>query len=173
MHWGSPASRLAEIVLTGHPDESGKSRVWVDEVGRRRILAWIDLNVPYYGTSESNHYDLTGCRQIVPADLDHVFDQVFARRCESCHDGQSEKLRDTFVRITNVEHNRFLLAPLARAAGGTERCGQPIFASREDPDYKAILRTFESVGELLEKQPRMDMVESADSVAGSYPPGAD
>ena len=55
------------------------------------------------------------------------------------------------------------MAPLARAAGGSERCGQPVFATRDDPDYQAILATFEPVAAMLEKRPRMDMPGGAAS----------
>jgi len=48
--WGSPASRLAELILTGHPDKDGKKRFEMDEASRRRVFAWIDLNVPFYGS---------------------------------------------------------------------------------------------------------------------------
>ena len=92
---------------------------------------------------------------MVPGELDQVLTQVIARRCASCH----EPARGDYTRITNVENNSFLLAPLARAAGGTERCGKPIFASKDDPDYQAILRTFESLDPLLQASPRADMVE--------------
>jgi hypothetical protein len=155
--WGSPASRLADIVLSGHPDEHGQPRVQVEPRGQRRIFAWIDLNVPYYGTSESNHYDLTGCRQLVPQGLDQVLADVAARRCAGCHPTPPGIPRTTFVRITNVEHNRFLLAPLARSAGGTEQCGQAVFANQQDPDYQAILRTFEPLQQTFQQSPRMDM----------------
>jgi len=158
-YWGSPASRLADIVLNGHPDEAGRPRIDVDPLSRRRIFAWIDLNVPYYGTSESNNTDLIGCRQMVPQDLDQVLAQVVARRCVSCH----EPPRPTYTRITNVENNSFLLAPLARAAGGTQQCGQPIFATKDDPDYQAILRTFESLAPLFKSSPRADMVDLTDA----------
>lgn len=47
--------------------------------------------------------------------------------------------------------------PLARAAGGTERCGAPVFASMDDPDYRAILDTFAPIATLLAQTPRMDM----------------
>ena len=149
-YWGSPASKLADIVLTGHPDETGKPRVEVDPISQRRVFAWIDLNVPYYGTSESNNIDLVGCRQMVPGELDQVLTQVIAQRCGSCH----EPARPNYTRITNAENNSFLLAPLARAAGGTERCGKPIFASKDDPDYQAILRTFDALRPLIQSSPR-------------------
>ena len=48
--WGSPASRLTKVILSGHPDKDGKKRLEMDAKSRRRIFAWIDLNVPYYGS---------------------------------------------------------------------------------------------------------------------------
>ncbi|MBW8038596.1 MAG: hypothetical protein FVQ85_01205 [Planctomycetes bacterium] len=166
--WGSPASKLAEVVLSGHPDKYGKPRVNVDEAGRRRILAWIDLNVPYYGTSLSNYYEHKGCRQMVPPDFDKVLQRVAKARCASCH-GRDDKgivkiPRKVWLRITNPELNAFLLAPLAQSAGGTQTCGEAVFASKEDPDYQAILKTFEPLREMLMERPRMDMIgrEQAD-----------
>jgi hypothetical protein len=155
-HWGSPASKLAEIILSGHPDEDGVPRVAMDRASQRRVFTWIDLDVPYYGTSESNHYDLPGCRQLLPKDLDHVLQQVAARRCVRCHEDGKGIPRDPYVRITNIGHNRFLMAPLARTAGGTERCGEAVFKSKKDPDYQAILETFAPVARTLKERPRMD-----------------
>jgi hypothetical protein len=57
----------------------------------------------------------------------------------------------------NPEDNSFLLAPLARAAGGTEKCGRPVFPSKDDADYQRILRTFDSIHQLLKERPRADM----------------
>jgi len=55
--WGSPTSRLAEVILSGHPDKDGKKRLKMDEKSRRRIFAWIDLNVPFYGSYRKPGYD--------------------------------------------------------------------------------------------------------------------
>ena len=155
-YWGSPASKLAENIRTGHPDKDGKPRVDVSASEKRRVFAWIDLNVPYYGTSSSNHYNLRGCRQMVPAALNKVLADVAKRRCGSCHKG-AKIPRNPYVRITNVENSNFLIAPLAKSAGGTEKCGKAIFASKDDPDYKAILKTFDPVIKMYTDQPRMDM----------------
>ena len=57
----------------------------------------------------------------------------------------------------NPENNDFLLAPLAEGAGGTQKCGQPVFLSKDDPDYRKILATFEPIHELLKERPRADM----------------
>jgi hypothetical protein len=160
--WGSPASKLAEVILSGHPDEEGKPRVEMQEYEKRRVLAWIDLNVPYYGTSLSNYYQRTGCRQMIPADFENTLQKVAAARCGSCHGkdnkGKVNLPRKVWLRIRNPEFNNFLTAPLARAAGGTEACGKAVFESKEDPDYQAIVKTFEPLQEMLAQTPRMDMV---------------
>ncbi|MBN2136679.1 MAG: PD40 domain-containing protein [Sedimentisphaerales bacterium] len=163
--WGSPASKLADIVLSGHPDMNGKARVNLSDTERRRIFTWIDLNVPYYGTSLSNYYERIGCRQMIPADFESVFQEVARRRCASCHKaddkGTVQVPRKVWLRITHPELNNFLLATLAKDAGGTQQCGSAVFESGQDPDYKAILKTFEPMHEMLKRQPRMDM-------AGAY-----
>lgn len=154
--WGSPQSRLAEIVLGGHPDEEGQRRVEMEPDAVRRILSWIDLNVPYYGTSETAYPELIGCRQVYPGQLDQVLQEVAARRCASCHT-EGKVPRRVWTRITEPHLNTFLLAPLAKAAGGTERCGQPVIRTTADPDYQAILATFEPIERMLKARPRMDM----------------
>ena len=153
--WGSPASLLADLLVAGHPDEDGAARVELAPDERQRVLTWIDLNVPYYGTSESNHYDRKGCRRLYPDDLDAVLVDVAQRRCASCH--KQGIPRAHYTRILNPQENSFLLAPLALEAGGTQACGQAVFRSQEDPDYQLILDTFVPLRRLIEKRPRMDM----------------
>ena len=156
-HWGSPASRLAELVRSGHPDEAGEPRVAVEPDAQRRIFAWIDLDVPYYGTSESRHYTRPGCRQMLPAELASVLEGISARRCAACHDGGVP--RKVWTRISHPELNSFLLAPLAKAAGGAGLCGESVFESTTDADYQAILATFGAITELLERTPRLDLAQ--------------
>jgi len=153
--WGSPASLLADLILTGHPDKDGQTRVTLAADEQQRVYTWIDLNVPYYGTSESNYYDRKGCRRLYPDDLDAVLADVASRRCASCH--ESGIPRAHYARIIAPEENSFLFAPLAIAAGGTESCGAPVFRSKQDPDYQRIIRTFESIRKIVERRPRMDM----------------
>lgn len=160
--WGSPASKLADVVLSNHPDEAGKPRFQMDERSRRRILAWIDLNVPYYGTSETAHPEKNGCRRIYPGELDKVLADVASRRCAGCHKG-GKIPRRVWTRITEPELNPFLMAPLGKAAGGSGKCGGAVFADRSDPDYRAILATFSPVEALVKSTPRMDMLGASPS----------
>ena len=153
--WGSPASLVADIIRSGHPDADGELRVDVPDADRRRVYLWLDLNVPYYGTSSSNHKARLGSRRMMPLALESTLKEVAARRCASCHEqGIPQKF---YTRVEKPENNSFLLAPLASQAGGTQRCGQPVFLSTEDPDYQRILRTFAPIHKLLEERPRADM----------------
>jgi len=153
--WGSPASSLADLVLAGHPDPEGNIRVSLNAEEQQRIFTWIDLNVPYYGTSESNYYDRKGCRRLYPEKLDTVLSEVATTRCAACHDDGIP--RKHFTRILAPEENSFLLAPLAKTAGGTGACGQSIFRSKDDPDYRRIVDTFDEIKQLIDGRPRMDM----------------
>ncbi len=153
--WGSPASKLAEIIRTGHPDEDGKPRVDVPDEDRRRVYLWLDLNVPYYGTSSSNHKARLGSRRMMPYDLDRVLGEVASRRCAGCH--KQGVPRKFYTRVMKPEHNNFLLAPLAKGAGGIQKCGKPVFLSKDDPDYQKILKTFHPIHNLLKERPRADM----------------
>jgi hypothetical protein len=137
--WGSPVSPLADLVITGHPDKHGEKRVHLNEDERLRILMWIDLNIPYYGTSQSRQPTLRGCRQILPADLDQVLDEISRRR-------GIELPRGFFIRLDHPERNPFLAIPLARGD----------FASEEDPDYRRILACFDGVPAALELRSDVD-----------------
>jgi hypothetical protein len=46
--WGSCASPLAALILSGHPDADGKKRVDLARAERRVLWLWIDLNVPFF-----------------------------------------------------------------------------------------------------------------------------
>jgi hypothetical protein len=168
--WGSPASKLADLVRTGHPDSQGKPRVNLSAAERRRIYAWIDCNVPYYPTSASHDLSIPGCRQIYPPDLDRVLTEVAGRRCAACHE-PGKIPRPFYTRIENPQDNAFLLAPLAREAGGTDRCGQATFTSLDDQDYQAILQTFVVARQALEARPRLDVVtgDTAGEAVGCPP----
>jgi hypothetical protein len=162
--WGSPKSRLADLVLSGHPDADGKPRANLPPDDRQRVLTWIDVNVPYYGTSLTSHPKFRGGRFLEVSELGKVLADVAARRCSECHKG-GKLPKGNRLRITNPQNNSFLLAPLARGAGGTQACGQAVFEDTDDPDYQAILGVFGPILGLLEKDPRADLAGARDSGA--------
>ena len=153
--WGSPASKLTEILRSGHPDKGGKPQVNVSDEDRRRVYSWMDLNIPYYGTSSSNHKAQLGSRRMMPPDLDSTLSEVASRRCVECH--AAGVPRKFYIRVMKPEKNNFLLAPLAKTAGGTEKCGKPVFLSTADRDYQKVLQTFAPIHALLKERPRADM----------------
>ena len=110
----------------------------LDEPQRRRILMWIDLNVPYYGTADTAHPDLPGCRQMYPAGPDAGDGRRLrpaVRR--SATTGSRQTMAKGWTPRTSRwrgEHGRadrepelndFLLAPLAKSAGGTGSAARP------------------------------------------------
>lgn len=153
--WGSPRSKLADILLSGHLDDSNQPRIHLTAGEKRRILTWIDLNVPYYGTAETAYPEAEGSRRLYPEALESTLQQVAQNRCAACHENGDIPRRE-YVRITNPDLNSFLTAPLARRAGGSEICG-PVFETTEDADYLAVLNTFSPVLEQLQHRPRLDM----------------
>jgi len=84
-----------------------------------------------------------------------VVQPVLDQYCISCH--TKDIPRTFYIRVEKPELNNFLLAPLAKSAGGSETCSKPIFASKDDPDYQAILKTFEPIRQTMKDQPRDDM----------------
>jgi hypothetical protein len=94
---------------------------------------------------------------MLPLDLDAVLEDVASRRCAECHSAGIP--RKFYTRVEKPEHNSFLLAPLAKEAGGTGRCSEPTFRSQNDPDYQKILHTFRPLHQLLKTRPRADMEE--------------
>ena len=90
-----------------------------------------------------------------PPKLDATLKEVAKTRCDSCHKGKLP--RKFYTRFENPKNNNFLLAPLAKAAGGTEKCGKAIFKSTDDADYQKIIKTFDPIHKLLKSIPRADM----------------
>ena len=137
--WGSPVSRLSQLVSTGHPGKDGKPRISLTDDERLRIHMWIDLNVPYYGTSQSRQNDLRGCRRILPQSLTNTVKDIEQRR--------GIKLPYQFyVRYDHPERNAWLKEGLAKG----------IFKGKDDPDYKRLL------DEIVKARPMLDLRNDVD-----------
>jgi len=149
--WGSPVSRLADLLIAGHPDAKGVKRIALSSADQLKIMLWIDLNVPFYGSSQSQQPELRGCRKIYPAALDETLKDVEHQRALKLP-------RGFFVRLDHPEKNVFLAEPLA--AG--------VFASAADPDYQRILACFDGVQELLKLRNYVDYRNVIGSASAGY-----
>lgn len=141
---------------------------------KRRVYAWIDYNVPYYQTSFANHPELMhGMRELVPERYDETLTDVVTRRCIECHSKSNHDPgwwnwsshsnaipRKFYLRWEEPELNNFMLAPLAKSAGGTEACGKAVFKDKNDPDYQVLLKAFGPIHQRVAEIPRMDMSEA-------------
>ena len=86
-------------------------------------------------------------------------------------DPRLKRSRHVVFNLTRPDLSLILLAPLSQDAGGLDLCrdasmktaGEPVFASKEDPDYIKILALCVRGRERLEKIRRFDM-------AGFRPP---
>ena len=161
--WGSMASLLGQIIKSGHTDENGKARIDLSEEEKLIIYLWMDLNVPYYGGSNSNYQLNRGCRQQIPEGFMKTFKDMASRRCVSCHHQKDSLNVFTYpnqfaIRIDNPQLNPFLMAPLAKSANGSGKCSKTVFRDTEDEDYVEILNAFLDLKRTLETRPRIDML---------------
>jgi len=206
--FGSMVSGIRKYIEAEHGD------VLLPLAARKRIYAWIDADVPYYGTyaHTSENPALTGFRDrwYVGVESDWFQKQflpTFNKRCAGCHQRTvdcsqpcwpgpihakvTSKLwpdwvymsyhfgvRDPMasfagpahrINLTHPEFSQMLTAPLAEKAGGLDICkdnnGKPVFADTNDPDYQTMLEALRYGAEILQANPRVDMLP-AKEVAG-------
>ncbi len=166
---GSYVSRLTEMLEQKHGD------VDVEPESRRAIYAWIDANVPYYGTWAMSRPHTVGGRDTwlgrgnkplpwfaafveayraagLPGDVaprTKINPRYFPERIRG--------LRHADINLTRPQYSRVLLDNLARSAGGRAAEGDAAFATPDDPRYQAMLRAIEQGKETLLAAPRIDM----------------
>jgi mono/diheme cytochrome c family protein len=149
--YGSNASRLTKLLLTGHHGVSLSGEEW------ERLVTWIDANGVYYDRYETE----PGDRHIFTGRVREDMATVYAHRCARCHGAKHDGRHGTWWLSLNrgdVRSSRALAAPLAGAAGGSQRCSEIVFADTNDPDYQRLLTALTAVQEMLSKQPRADLL---------------
>jgi hypothetical protein len=176
--WVSPLTAMIEAKHQG---------VDLDAESRRRVYAWIDANVPYYGTWDMSRPHTVGgrdpwtrCednRRVTPRPEPWcaTLGRAFETHCASCHDAktwgsvvmnmgnQNESAIETWVNLTTPDHSHLLNYHLATAAGGMGHTGRVarltpmILSSTNAPAYKDLLRALQEGRASLQAKPRMDM----------------
>jgi hypothetical protein len=94
----------------------------------------------------------------MPADreLRNIVLDIHQRRCAECHAPDTITRLD-WIDLRNPSQSRFLTAPLAASAGGTERCGRIIYANQNDPDYRTLRKAIEEAAKRAIQFPRRDV----------------
>jgi len=155
--YGSKVSRLTTLL------ESGHHGVELGAEDTARLVNWVDANAVYYDRYESDAYGPK--RRIFTGSVKETIADVHGRRCATCH-GNSDGHHDTWYLSLNRHEpkmSRALAAPLAQSAGGWQRCGEPVFADINDPDYRKLLAALTSLDKTLAERPREDLL----SIAGT------
>jgi hypothetical protein len=153
-YYGSHASKAVAEVLTRHRAER---RVNMPPEDFRRLVTWIDCNAPYYGTYTFTRPGTIGGRELF-APYKAVLEDVYKRRCGSCHEGGPDAILYR-VRLPEVEKSRPLVAPLAASAGGEGSCQPVVFADSSDVDFRKLVDIFHRLKAESESNPRADMLD--------------
>lgn len=142
--WGSHRSRLADVIRAPHED------VKLDRESFDRIVTWIDMNAPYYGSYYSVYRDHVYGR----APLD---DRQMVRLAELT--GLPYQVPADHVRLNHLQIE------------GTELCGSQVsftrpelspclaqFTDKHDARYREALAIIQAGQDRLARQPREDLL---------------
>jgi len=156
--FGSTQARLMKVI----EGDAHRQRAKLSPQQMIDLTAWIDLNGPYHDRCFSKRRNPSAVPVVTPAAT-----AVFKARCAECHTVK-DLTRPDWIDIANPERSRFLVAPPAKAAGGAERCGRPVFADRGDADYASLLAWARQQAAAAWAKPRRDVMGLIE--AGRTPP---
>ena len=152
---GSVASKLMKLI-----DEKHEGATLSDHE-RKMVKFWLDVGANYAGTYAANAHGQIGWvyyESWIRNDLEwaetKAMEQAIAKRCDSCHTDdrvvphtvshQTRRYGPSWAfNLSYPEKSRIFRGPLAKSAGGLQRCGEVVFADKNDPDYQAILAGIE------------------------------
>ncbi|MFA5190793.1 MAG: hypothetical protein WC740_08705 [Verrucomicrobiia bacterium] len=157
--YGSAASRLLKLADGSHHGAK------LSDLERKTLRLWIETSATYPGT-----YASLGCGSY-PV---HVPYGTMMKRCGECHRGKDHDRRgkefttlimgavhghrlEPIENISRPEKSLIIRAPLAKAAGGLQLCGKPVFADTNDPLYREMLGALRNAHDRLMAGKRFDM----------------
>ena len=141
--WGSHASRLVEVLISGHSDAEIDDQIEMSPEDFDRVVTWVDINAPYYPDYASAY----GENEFGRSPLDAA---ELARLVEltSPKSGKAEKgVKRPRKKITvSLSFTRPELSPCLE-----------FFTDRSDPGYLEALGIIRSGAAMLGERPRADM----------------
>ena len=75
--------------------------------------------------------------------------------------------RPDWIDLRQPQESRFLVAPLAKEAGGRGKCVQPVYRDQHDPDYQAVRQLVETAVQRAWANPRRDLKALRSEIAGN------
>ncbi len=150
-YYGSHASSLMALLRASH-DELVKMPTddW------RRLVTWIDCNAPYYGTYDFTRPGTIGGRELLTGGIKNRLTEVFNKRCADCHGADVGRAHR--IDFSEPLQSAALLAPLSKASGGTDACGEAVLTDLDDPDAVEIKAALTALAAEIRDNPRMDML---------------
>ncbi len=121
------AGRLANMLLSRHPDEKGKARVNLDRESFARIVDWLDVNAVCYGDYSWNKLEW---REPLPEGERTLREHVRGRFGPAV----AEQPFAALVNVALPEESRILKAPLSTKAGGWGLFPEKEWRDPADPD---------------------------------------
>jgi hypothetical protein len=150
---GSWVSKLTKLIETKH------GKVDVEDAGRRAIYAWIDANVPYYGTWEMSRPYSQGGRDLltIPAQTGRPKRAPWVDKLKTVCAQKKVKIDANTVNFTHPELTPGLVGLLAKSAGGAAPNETARFKRNDDPEYVALISVLEQARDTVREYPRIDM----------------
>jgi hypothetical protein len=139
----SHASKLAPMLLAGHPDKEGKKRVQLDAESFQRLAEWLDLNCQFYGDYSFNRIE----NQPPVAEAEKALRQAVEKRFGADQAGLPYAM---LVNVANVGASRILMAPLPAAAGGWGQIDAGAYRGTDDPAYVEMRKLAEATVRRME-----------------------
>ena len=76
--------------------------------------------------------------------------------------------RLSWIDLGQPERSLFLTAPLAKSAGGSQKCGRAGYQDTGDPGYQSVARLVREAVVRAWKAPRRDLEAIAPQMAGNF-----
>ena len=128
-----------------------------EAIKRRCVSCHAAQEKTYRNLKKGAFYYRFGHRKPPQPLLDNPNDIIMIRHLAYFRLGESRQYQ-AFCNLDRPAESLFLLAPLAKEAGGLQLCGEtPIFRDTNDPDYQEILRRIQDAAALLRERKRFDM----------------
>ena len=131
-------------------------RVTLSDDERLRLTMWMDANAPYHDTFVNKRPERPAYDLAHDHDLLNKLQGLHQKRCAGCHVSDVISRLD-WIDIHQAERSLFLRAPLAKASGGTQKCGPAVYAGEDDPDYQAVRTLVEEALDRTWANPRRDV----------------